>query len=124
MTKPEIITSPSGDRLAVIPLAEYERLLAAVEDATDARLIDDVTRRLASGEDEMLPAEMVERMIAGESKVRLWREHRGLTGKALAAKAGMGAAYLSQIETGDRQGPVALMRKLADALGVTIDDLV
>jgi hypothetical protein len=39
MNKPEIITSPSGDRLAVIPLDEYERLVnaanAATEDAAD-----------------------------------------------------------------------------------------
>ena len=44
--------------------------------------------------------------------------------KALAASAGISAPYLSQIEGGGREGTVATMKSLAQALGVTIDDLV
>ena len=31
MNKPTIITTPSGDQMAVIPLEEYERLVEAAE---------------------------------------------------------------------------------------------
>ena len=33
-------------------------------------------------------------------------------------------AYLSQIETGKRDGTVATLKKLADALGIAVGDLV
>ena len=34
------------------------------------------------------------------------------------------AAYLSRIETGKRDGTVGTMRKLAEALRLSIDDLI
>nr|WP_210254910.1 helix-turn-helix transcriptional regulator [Methylocapsa sp. S129] len=120
----DIITSPSGDKLAVVPMAEYERLVAAAEDAEDVRLADRVRQRLASGEEELIPSAFAKRLVAGESPVRVWREYRGVSGKDLAAKAGVSAPFLSQIETGAREGSVGLIKKIAEALGVTIDDLV
>jgi hypothetical protein len=54
------------------------------QDAAGVRACDEAKRRLAAGEDELIPAEFVNRMIDGENKVRVWREYRGLTIKALA----------------------------------------
>ncbi len=64
------------------------------------------------------------RMVAGESPVRAWREQRGLTMAALAERAGIAQPYLSQIETGKRDGTAQTMKKLAEALNVTVDDLI
>ena len=72
----------------------------------------------------MVPAALVTRLLAGENPVRVWRRHRGLTGRALAASAGIGAAYLSEIETGRKEGSLAVMKRLAEALSVDLDDLV
>ena len=47
---------------------------------------------------------MVDRILNGENLVRVWREHRGLTVSALAQMAGIAQPYLSQIETGKREG--------------------
>jgi DNA-binding XRE family transcriptional regulator len=124
MAKPVIITSPSGDRLAVIPLSEYERLVDAAEDAADVAAYDEVKRKLATGEDELIPDEVVGRLIAGENKVRVWREHRGMTATALADAAGISTPYLSQIESGKRDGSIDAMKRIANALGITVDDLV
>jgi DNA-binding XRE family transcriptional regulator len=124
MAKPVIITSPSGDRLAVIPLSEYERLVDAAEDAADVAAYDEVKRKLAAGEDELIPDEVVGRLIAGENKVRVWREHRGMTATALADAAGISTPYLSQIESGKRDGSIDAMKRIANALGITVDDLV
>ena len=55
---------------------------------------------------------------------RVWRQHRDLSVKALAEKAGIAPAYLSQIETGKRDGTLSTIKKIADALDVTVDDLV
>jgi DNA-binding XRE family transcriptional regulator len=124
MNKPTIIKTPSGDQMAVIPLAEYERLVEAAQDMADVRAYDDANRRLASGEDELLPAEMVNRILDGENALRVWREYRRLTVKQLAGKAGVSAPFVSQIENGQREGSVETMRKLADVLNVSLDDLL
>ncbi|MDP2009802.1 MAG: helix-turn-helix transcriptional regulator [Phenylobacterium sp.] len=67
---------------------------------------------------------MLDRMLAGESPVKLWRQHRGLTQSALVAMAELSEGYLSQIETGKRDGTVDSFKRLAEALGVAVDDLI
>jgi DNA-binding XRE family transcriptional regulator len=123
MTK-QIITTPNGERMIVLSEAEYERLVDRLEDAEDIATIRRFEQKLAAGEEEMIPAEYVYRMLDGENPVAVWREYRGLTAKALAEAAGITQAYLSQIETGKRDGTVGTMKKIAEALKVTIDDLV
>ncbi|MCB2262426.1 MAG: helix-turn-helix transcriptional regulator [Candidatus Thiosymbion ectosymbiont of Robbea hypermnestra] len=44
--------------------------------------------------------------------------------QALARKAGIDKTYLSQIETGRKQGSVAALAQLASALSVEVDDLI
>src|SRR5688500_20258342 len=124
MNKPTIITTPNGDQMAVIPLTEYERLVEAAEDLADVRAYDEAMRRLAAGEAELVPAETVNRILDGENALRVRREYRGLTVKQLAEKAGVSAPFVSQIETGQREGSVETMRKLAEALEASLDDLV
>ena len=72
---------------------------------------------------ETVPHELVRRLLAGESPVRVWREHRGLSLRQLTERAGIGVGYLSQIENGARKGTVATLKKIATALDVDLDDL-
>lgn len=102
----------------------YDRLVEAAEDAADSAAIARFEQRLAAGEEEFVPSAMVDRILAGENLVRVWREHRGLTVSALAEMAGIAQPYLSQIETGKREGTLATMKKIAGALRVKLDDLV
>ena len=101
-----------------IPRTEYEALIAAREDYEDALAYDRGIK------DEQLLAAFVDRMLAGENLIRLWREHRGLTQVQLAEKAGMHRVNLVKIEGGVRGASVPTLMKLAAALGVTLDDLV
>ena len=94
------------------------------EDAADRETLQTFRTALAAGEEELLPAAVVDRILGGESPLRVWREHRGLTTRTLAEAAGIAQAYVSQIETGKRSGSLDTHAKLAAALGVTIDDLV
>lgn len=96
----------------------------AAEDASDRAAVQAYRRKLAAGEEELVPSEVVDRLLNGENRVRVWREHRGLTCAALAERAGLGQAYLSQIETGKRSGRIETMRRLAEALSLSVDDLV
>jgi hypothetical protein len=59
-----------------------------VDGKADAEAVRIFYERLASGEEEMLPAEMVDRILDGESKVKIWREHRRLSLRDLAEGAG------------------------------------
>jgi len=72
---------------------------------------------------EFVPAAFVDRLLAGENPVKLWRENRGLSLTALAEKAEIGKGYLSQIESGGRKGTVQTLRRLAAALNVDLDEL-
>jgi DNA-binding XRE family transcriptional regulator len=93
------------------------------EDATDAARMRDVEVRVGVGADEYVPIEVTKRLSAGEAPVRVWRAYRGLSARALASRAGLSAAYLSQIETGKKPGSFEAMAKLARALGVDMEDL-
>lgn len=99
----------------------------AVPEADDAGELDEdlATYDAAkAGDEERFPAEVADRLIAGESPLKVFREYRGLTQGRLAETARTTAPYLSQIENGRRTGSVGLLRRLADALRVEIDDLV
>lgn len=122
--KTQIIVTPSGERLAVLPEADYLALLDAVEDIADHQALRDFRTALATGEEELLPAEMVDRLLDGASPLRVWREYRGLTTHALADAAGIAQAYVSQIENGRRIGTVETLTKLAGALRIRLDDLL
>ena len=111
-------------RLAVLPEVEYRKLVENAEDAADIVAIERFHDRLARSEEELVPAAIANRLFAGENPVRVWREHRGMSGRALAEAAGIAQPYLSQIETGERDGSFETIRKLADALRVSLDDLV
>ena len=77
-----------------------------------------------ASDEERFPAEVADRLIAGESPLKVFREYRGLTQGRLAKTARTTAPYLSQIENGRRTGSVGLLRRLADALRIGIGDLV
>jgi ribosome-binding protein aMBF1 (putative translation factor) len=117
------IVEIGGQQIAMLPVAEYERLVDLAEDKADALAASDAARRRDAGE-EYLPAVMVDRLLAGESPLRIWRKHRGMTLEALSTAVGIGKSFLSQIETGGRRGSPAVWRKLADALEVSSDDIL
>jgi DNA-binding Xre family transcriptional regulator len=103
--------------------ADYEALVRRAEDAADAMQIREAEARVAAGEDEYVPIELTRRLMAGEVPVRVWRQHRSLSARALATRAGISPAYLSQIETGKKPGSFDAMAKLARALAVDMEDL-
>ncbi|ADH85700.1 helix-turn-helix domain-containing protein [Desulfurivibrio alkaliphilus] len=120
----QIIITAGGERLVVIPEADYLAMLDAIEDREDIAAIEKFHRRLAAGEEELLPAEMANRILDGENKIRVWREYRGMSARELASTAQISTSYLSQVETGSREGGIDTLKRIAAALRVSIDDLV
>jgi DNA-binding XRE family transcriptional regulator len=112
--------TPGGEAFVIVPLDEYEALLDAADVAAANRIMADI----AAGREELIPAAVVDRFLSGDNPIRVWREYRGLTAADLAARIGISAAYLSELETGKKTGGVETLRKLAGALNLDIDDLV
>ena len=118
--KVQIIEKNGKPEWAVIPYREYRRLSEAAEMAEDVRDFDEAVSR----DEEAVPHAMVQRLVTGERPVKVWREYRGLTQAALARAARITPAYLSQIETGAREGSVRVLTALARTLQVDVEDLV
>jgi transcriptional regulator with XRE-family HTH domain len=57
-------------------------------------------------------------------QLKRWREARGLSQTKLAARADVNPATVNQIEGGKRAASPATLRKLADALDVSLYDLL
>lgn len=120
----QVITTPGGERLVVLPEAEFLAMREALEDREDVEAVRAFERKLASGEEELIPAEFVNRILDGENKVRVLRTYRGLSARDLAAAAGLSAPYVSEIESGKKEGSVSAMKKIAEALRFDLDDIV
>ena len=106
------------------PLDLVGRTGASEADLADIRAALAVEVRLARGEEELIPASVVDRLIDGEPPLRVWREFRDQSQAALARASGVNRVQIVDIEAGRSSGSVHTLRKLADALGVTVDDLV
>ncbi len=57
-------------------------------------------------------------------RVRAWRAQHGTTRKQLAAASGVSERYLAQLEAGQGNMSVLLLRKVARAMGVNVEWLV
>jgi XRE family aerobic/anaerobic benzoate catabolism transcriptional regulator len=72
---------------------------------------------------QLEPAEQAYLTRLGE-RVRSWRLEQGVTRKSLALASGVSERYLAQLESGHGNISVLLLRKVAQAMHVPIEDLV
>jgi len=105
-------------------------LILAAEDAADLQAVQEhQAAEAAAGGYQAAKAgyytgaELL-RIIGGDSPVRVWREKRGMTQRALAAAANLTPSYLNEIEMGKKPGSLWAYQALAAVLAVKIDDLV
>src|SRR5580700_3025412 len=113
--------------VAILPRKDYEALVAkaaeAEEDKGTARLVARARGEVAAGA-PLLPKQVVDRLAAGESPVRVLREWRDVPQMYLSFKTGLSQGYISDLETGRRNGTAAALRLIADMLKVPLDLLV
>lgn len=120
----QIIEKDGQPEWAIIPYAEYERLREDAEMLQDVRAYDEAHAALAQGDEELIPAAVVDALLAGEAPLLVWRRFRGLSRAELARQGAISTPYLSQLERGRRAGSAAVLSRLADVLRVTVDDLL
>ena len=93
------------------------------EDLVDGSHAEAILARIEAGE-ETWPMEVVAARAKGENSVSVFRKYRGLSVTELAQAAGISQPYLSEIEKGRKTGSVDVLKRLATALRVDLDDLV
>ena len=110
---------------AVVPIVEYNLLLEKADELDDVTAFDKAMHELGIGQDELVPAEVARRLVGSqESPLKVWREFRGMTQEQLAEQAGISQGQVALIEGGKREGKVSVLKALANALNVDLDDLV
>ena len=112
----------SGKDYTVVPREEFEALRDTVDE--DEMDIAVARRVLGDADEELVPFELAERIVAGVHPIRVWREYRGMTASNLATESGIAQSYLSDIETGKKPGSVKALKRIATALGIAVDDLI
>jgi DNA-binding XRE family transcriptional regulator len=120
MNKPQIIESDGKPAFVVLPFADWQRIAALIEDGEDNAALSAFR---ANGE-ETFPIAVADALIAGVNPIRVYRQYRAMTQQELAEKCGVAVPYLSQIETGKRHPSTDVIKKIADALSVSVDDLI
>jgi DNA-binding XRE family transcriptional regulator len=93
------------------------------EDMMDTLEALPIMARIAAGE-ETWPMHVVESRARGENAVRVFRTYRGMSVSDLADAAGISQPYLSEIEAGKKTGSVDVLKRIAAALRVDLDDIV
>lgn len=68
--------------------------------------------------------ELLQRLIAAQGKIKVWREYRGLTQTDLAKQVGVAQSTIALLESGKYVGSLALFDRLAQALNLDLDDLI
>jgi len=105
-----------GEIYVLVPEDEYEDLI----DSLEAQAI---MERVKAGE-ETWPSELVHELVETDSRIRTYRKYRGMTGIELAEAAGISQPHLSDIENGKKAGSIDVLKRIAAALRVDLDDLV
>ena len=114
----QILEKDGKPAFAILPYEEYQALLDAQEELSDIR----ESKTILESSDRV-PSEVVNAILDGQNAIKVWRKHRGINQTNLASEVGISSAYLSQIEKGERDGSMQVLRKIAAALAVDLDDL-
>jgi hypothetical protein len=119
----QFIRSPAGEELAVLPRAEYERLVAAArldDDEADAALFRDRMAELEQGSVQRLPEAVSAAMLRGESLLASLRKWREMTQMEVNLRTEISQGYLSDLESGKRTGSEDVLTRLAKCYDIPL----
>ena len=86
--------------------------------------VHDYTALKNAGSNSNLPQEVMEKLTVGnDSPIKVIRKFRGMTQGDLAEAAGISRPYLTEIETGRKDGSIRALKSIAGALDVSLEVL-
>jgi ribosome-binding protein aMBF1 (putative translation factor) len=113
----QIIKQGGKPAFVVIPIEEWRRIEATLEDRAGAAAV----RAFLRNPTETFPDVVVAAILDGAHPIKAMREHRGMTQAELAQAGRTSSVYISQIERGKRRAGRRLLAKLGKALRVDAD---
>lgn len=116
----QIIKTPTGEELAILPRTEYERMIQALEAKEHSAAVGAV----ASGRLETITDVEMGVLLGAPTPLAFWRAKRGLTQRDLADRIGVSQSFYAEIEAGKKVGEPALYKRAAETLCVPMDGLV
>lgn len=102
----------------------FMKTLSEIEMLEDIRDYDLILKQIETGEEELIPSEVLYAILDGENPIRVWRRYRQLTQRQLAQMAGISVPYLSQLETGKRSGTAQVLIAIAAALQLSLEEIL
>jgi DNA-binding XRE family transcriptional regulator len=121
---PVMTKAPNGDEIVILSRDEYDRLIAADEDRKDAKTARRIIEQIASGEETVLSEAELDEFMKAKTPLSFWRKKRRMTQADLAKAADIAQGFISEIESGQKPGTPATLKKIAQALNIKIDDLI
>ncbi len=91
-----------GKPYVLVPLHDYREL---ADTNADSHLSDDILDQISAGQ---------------EHPIKIIRKYRGMTQSDLARASGISRPYLTEIETGKKDGSLRAMKAIAKALDVNV----
>ncbi len=87
--------------------------------------VHDYTALKNGDNNRQLPENALEALsLKTDNPIKIIRKARGLTQKDLAKASGISRPYLTEIETGKKDGSIRALKSLAEALNVSLEMLV
>jgi DNA-binding XRE family transcriptional regulator len=120
----QVISQNGKPEYAVLPYSDYLVLVEQAEMLEDVHSYDEAKNSIANGNEELIPASVVNALADGENPIKVWREYRKFTQQKVAEEIGISVPYVSQLETNKRKASIDVLKKMALLLNVDIDDLV
>jgi DNA-binding XRE family transcriptional regulator len=120
----QVIKQGDKPEWAVVPYDTYLQLVEKAEMLQDIQDYDSAKAALERGEDELIPAEVINAILDGTNPIKAWREYRGMSQQELAEQVGISVPYLSQLETNKRRGSFDVLSAIATALNISLDMVV
>ena len=101
----------------IIHIAGKPHVLVPVHDFTALKNGNDGTSALPESAIEALA-------LKTDNPIKIIRKARGLTQNDIARAAGLSRPYLTEIETGKKDGSIRALKAIAKALDVSLETLV
>jgi predicted transcriptional regulator len=121
---PVMTKSPKGDEIVILSRDEYDRLIEADEDRKDAETAKRIIADIASGAETVLSEAELDEYLNAKTPLSFWRKKRQMTQADLSKVTGIAQGFISEIESGQKPGTPATLKKLAQALNIKVDNLI
>ena len=102
----------------------YARMIEILEDAQDVADAKEIASRIAREEGEYFPSEVVNAILNGENKIKVFRGYRVMTQEELAKKINKSVAMIRKLENGSSNGSISTIKVISDALKVDVELLI